>query len=110
MDNYILKDRAPVRCDDILTWARFVGDIGNRRVKETQMGDVRVSTVFLGTDHNWMNEGEPILFETMVFGQDDEMMERCSTWEEAEAQHDRVVKRLQVGQDVSPSHVVEASF
>lgn len=29
---------------------------------------IRVSTVFLGLDHNWSGEGPPILWETIVFG------------------------------------------
>lgn len=59
-------------------------------------GGVSVSTVFLSIDHNhfWRsNNGPPLIFETMVFG--DTMLdlecERCSTWEQAEQQHIRMV-------------------
>ena len=53
-----------------------------------------VSTVFLGMDHNYFDDGPPLLFETMAFPPD-ELSEllcwRCTTWEEAEAQHVRAV-------------------
>ncbi len=56
-------------------------------------GDVHVSTVFLGLDHNHTGKGPPLLFETMVFGGPlhDEQWRYC-TWEEAEAGHKAAVK------------------
>jgi hypothetical protein len=60
---------------------------------KTQSGDVEVSTVFLGIDHNFSSEGPPLLFETMVFrnGDGDEMM-RASTYELAQEQHREMVQ------------------
>lgn len=53
--------------------------------------DVRVSTIFLGTNHAFFG-GTPILFETMIFGgEHDEYQERYATWEEAEAGHQRAI-------------------
>lgn len=49
----------------------------------------RVSTVWLGTDHQW-GDGPPLLFETMVFDGDtpaDRLMERWSTEREARRGH-----------------------
>jgi len=45
--------------------------------------------------------GPPLLFETMIFnGPDDgEYQERCSTWEEAEAMHERAVHVAQQSDD-----------
>jgi hypothetical protein len=57
-------------------------------------GGLTVSTVFLSLDHS-RDGGEPMLFETMVF--DSERggdLVRCSTWDEAEAQHARIVAEL----------------
>lgn len=46
-------------------WGFLVGtDYG--RVGNDMVGDVRVSTVWLGLDHSI--DGPPIIFETMVFG------------------------------------------
>ena len=66
-------------------------DIG-RRVGLTEIGDIRVSTVFLGIDHNFCG-GAPLLFETMIFGgPHDQEMQRYSTWDEAENGHEQMVE------------------
>jgi hypothetical protein len=58
--------------------------------------EVEVSTVFLGLDHQF-GEGPPLLFETMVFAQQDmgrealeALTQRYSTWHEAEQGHEAV--------------------
>jgi len=57
------------------------------RVAHTTIGQVLISTVFLGLDHQW-GDGPPLLFETMVFGGAyHHECERYSTWDEAEAGH-----------------------
>lgn len=94
--NYILDDQHnPVLVDDLLTWANWF-EAADRHVALTELDGVKVSTVFLGIDHN-LSYGakQPILFETMIFGgEHDEACWRCSTWQEAEAQHERVVAEL----------------
>jgi hypothetical protein len=47
-------------------WGEFMQS-DERIVAQTRIGDVLVSTVFLGLDHSSC-KGLPILFETMVFG------------------------------------------
>ena len=86
-DRYILEDKQPVPCPDLLTWGRWFGD-ADRQVARKEQDGVVVSTVFLGLDHSY-GGGPPLLFETIVFNSDgeDQDCERCSTWEEAEAQH-----------------------
>ena len=93
MKYYILDERVPVGVPDPLEWAKFFEEADRRRVAVTELpGAVRVSTVFLGLDHNWSLEGPPILFETMIFGgPHDEYQERYATWGEAEAGHARAV-------------------
>lgn len=89
-DKYILKDKVAVLEPDLLTWAKWFESTENRIVRKCQIGDSEVSTVFLGIDHAF-GGGQPLLFETMVFGGPlDEEQRRCSTWEEAEAMHDAV--------------------
>jgi hypothetical protein len=64
------------------------------RVAFTDLVRCTVSTVFLGVNHNMTGEGDPVLFETMVFGNDDMGggdMRRYRTWEEAEAGHAEMV-------------------
>jgi hypothetical protein len=45
--------------------------------------EVYVSTVFLGLDHSFGHQNSPVLFESMVFGFDDEICSRGRTWIEA---------------------------
>jgi len=54
---------------------------------------IKVSTVFLGINHGF--DGEPVLFETMVFGgEHDGDQYRWRTWEEAEKGHKKVSKTV----------------
>lgn len=84
-----LEDKVPVRCLTREDYYSFMENKSNWRVDETYIGEARISTVFLGLDHNhsWPN-GTPILFETMIFGgEHDDFQERYCTWDEAEAGH-----------------------
>jgi len=95
-DNYILKGKTPVECEDILEWGQWI-ETANRRVAFTVVGTFRVSTVFLGLDHNFHDNGPPQLFESMAFssgGWTDEIMDRYSTWEEAERGHADMVESV----------------
>lgn len=88
-DKYILDGQTPVKAD-LMTWARWF-ETADRHVDRTEIGEHLVSTVFLGLDHQF-GDGPPLLFETMVFagGEPDDMWcERCSTWDEAVAMHQR---------------------
>jgi hypothetical protein len=85
-DHYILEGKTPVKTD-LMTWARWFETRKGRHVAQTKQGDVRVSTVFLGLNHQW-GDGPPLVFETMIFGgEHDQYQERYSTWDEAEAGH-----------------------
>lgn len=65
----------------------------NRTVKLTKLENgTLVSTVFLGIDHNF-GEGDPLVFESMVFSLEKEKLDqiRYSTYKEAEEGHIRLV-------------------
>lgn len=67
---------------------------GDRRIALTEIESVQISTVFLGLNHAW-NDGPPMLFETMVFGGPlSDEQDRCSTYDEAEAMHERMCERV----------------
>lgn len=94
---YILVGHEPIEIDDVLEWARwFECDTEARRVGLTELdyGRVRVSTIFLGLDHNFLFEdAPPILFETMIFGGTmNHECERYSTWDEAVIGHAYMVQ------------------
>ena len=98
---YILDGKQVVPVDDVRVWGRWLESEKHRRVAITQIGAYRESTVFLGLDNSFYYDGPPILFETMVFHADrapgDEALgicERCSTWDEAEKQHDEVCRAV----------------
>lgn len=84
---YVLRDRVAVPVASVDDWARDRESKVNRRVAAEVVGDVRVSTVFLGLDHGY-GDGPPLIFETMIFGGDhDGEQWRYSTWQEAEEGH-----------------------
>ena len=85
---YILKHRKPVRCRSMKKWGKWFNR-NNRRVRKTYINNFRISTVFLALDHNYSDNGPPILFETMIFNStnDDVYCVRCSTWREALNNH-----------------------
>ena len=98
-DNYILDGHKVVPAT-IEQWLDWFGTANRHFVDVTILDDgTRVSTVFLGIDHNFGGDGPPLLFETMVFPPEpdyggDLYMERCSTWEEAEDMHKRAVEKF----------------
>ena len=96
-DKYILDGHTPVQVFDLMEWARWY-QVADRHVDETRIGRIRISTVFLGIDHNWYGPNHPpVLYETMVFGGgflNEEMMRYC-TWAEAEAGHKDMVEVVQ---------------
>lgn len=88
---YILEGKIAKPVDDAIEWAKRF-EASNRTVKKTQLPDCDVSTVFLGINHRH-GAGAPILFETMIFGgEHDGFCERYSTWEEAEAGHQKAIE------------------
>ncbi|MBJ7223566.1 MULTISPECIES: hypothetical protein [unclassified Brenneria] len=112
MWHYRLEGRRAVPCPDIAEWARWFA-IADRRVAETWIDDFRVSTVFLGLDHNHnalSNDEVPVLFETMVFAGPDPLdtMRRYSLWEEAETGHAEIVAQLRQEMDTAQVAALEA--
>lgn len=104
LDRYILDENGdPVPEPDLMKWARWFEASwpDARRVALTQVSDeVTVSTVFLGSDHNWFDAGPPILFETMVFGGvwDQHQWRHC-TRVQALAAHDQIATHVRLYPD-----------
>lgn len=93
--HYILDAAGePVPEPDVLTWAKWFEEHTKERiVGYTKISDeVSVSTVFLALDHGY--SGEPILYETMVFGGPlDETQDRYATRRAAEKGHQYYVNQ-----------------
>jgi hypothetical protein len=78
-----------------MDWAFRFADWSYKRVAKTKVGDVEVSTVWLGLDHGYEDTG-PLIFETLVFGGPlDGEMERYATEAEALAGHEAMVARVE---------------
>jgi hypothetical protein len=93
ISKYILQDRLAVPCDDIVDWGKWMGT-ADRHVAQDSIGDVSISTVFLGIDHQY-GTGEPMLFETMIFGgPQDQWCRRYSNWGDAEQGHKEITAKL----------------
>ena len=93
MKYYILKNKKAVIVKDVLEWAKQF-ELQNRIVAKDKIKKISISTVFLGIDHGF-GSIRPLLFETMVFGGElDQEMVRYTTWQEAEAGHKVMVKRV----------------
>lgn len=102
---YILDDAGdPVACPDLIEWATWM-KTGNRHLGKNEWPHptnpeqrILVSTVFLGLDHNFLQDGPPVLWETMVFGGPlDGKMDRYTSRQAAEEGHARWVKRVEAG-------------
>jgi hypothetical protein len=100
-DKYVLNAQGePVVARDTMEWGCFYGMSELRRVDRTILPDGRVvSTIFLGLDHNYEDDGPPILWETMVFPKDGDYseveMDRCAgSREQAQAMHQRMVEKV----------------
>ena len=97
---YMLKEGKPVPANVISPeFQEWYNNIDNRRVARTDIAkDIWVSTVFLGLDHNLFGVGEPVLWETMIFGGSEDMyQERATTKEEALEHHNVAVALAQKG-------------
>lgn len=98
MKFYTLDGHRPVAVENVIEWARWSATSDNR-VAIDEINGLKISTVFLGVDHNW-GGGAPILFETMVFGKSEEWndyQERYYNWDAAEAGHKRICEAIRNG-------------
>ena len=89
---YILKDNEPQPCEDLVEWAMWMGE-SNRQIARDEIGDVRVSTAFIGIAPGEA-DGVPALFETMVFPSNS--VRRYTTYQQALAGHAQTVRDLSI--------------
>jgi hypothetical protein len=87
-DHFILREDGSLESVDLLTWANWFETADRHIGNDTLSNGVRVSTVFLGIDHNFGLNGPPLLFETMIFGgPHDQWQNRYATKDEAVVGH-----------------------
>lgn len=99
--HYIEIDGKPVSEPDPIKFAAWLIEadrLGTRRVDETAIGDVWISTVFLGLDHRFRPEIPHELYETMIFGGELDLdCHRYATRTEAMGGHMLMVERVRKG-------------
>ena len=67
--------------------------------KETVIGDVRVSTVWLGLDHSFLPDRH-LYWETMIFGgEHDQDQWRYESREQALEDHERIISAVREGRE-----------
>jgi hypothetical protein len=107
LGHYTLAGHTPVKVETLKAWAeemarrdRITAETGVDpwQAGATEIGEVAISTLFLGLDQNFLRRGAAILFETMIFGgRLDHFQNRCATWAEAEAMHAEAVRLVRAG-------------
>ena len=92
MSHYYLNEDKTYRPASLHEWATQFQHM-DRHVADEIINGNRVSTVWLGLDHNHFG-GRPLLLETMIFDKDgsDIYCERYTTWQEAEEGHKKAIK------------------
>lgn len=105
--HYILDDNKNIKVVyDLMEWANWL-ETADRQIRFNRLKKygVRVSTVFLGIDHNYLcfEDGSrtPVLFETMIFlngkfydSRLDGYQERYCTLDEAVKGHHRAMREV----------------
>jgi len=90
MSNYYDQQGNPM---ELMDWAQAF-ETDDRVVASDYVGDVHVSTVWLGLDHQY-GDGPPLIFETMIFGGElDGEQWRDSTEEQAKDSHAHAVAQV----------------
>lgn len=93
---YYLNDDHTVRPCTAEEWSTQFEETrrqGTHHLALDKVGNIEVSTVFLGNNYNFLS-GKPLIFETMVFQGDSfkEYCDRYSTWDEAIEGHKKAIE------------------
>jgi hypothetical protein len=120
---WILKDRIPMPCMDLMTWALAMQE-SERQIAFTEIDEeLHVSTIFLGLDVQYSLDPDapPILFESVAFGErttieypDGRFIEvretleqrRYSTYAEAQQGHEEMCQRMRERFALALSHIL----
>ena len=91
-----------MRCDNVEVWVDWYSEFSHRRVKKSFLGEIAISTIFLGVNNEGFDNAHPVLWETMAFrirdNEVDEVLEceRCTgTREQALAMHAKMCARVE---------------
>lgn len=84
------------RAGNEITMAQWALGRDDNRIALATIAGVRISTVWLGINHNFLRLGPPVIFETMTFGPPpfNELHWRYATEAAAVAWHDQIVQTV----------------
>ncbi len=104
-DYYILDENDNLKSvPTIELWSTWFQD-NHRTICHDKIKGVRISTIFMGLDHNF-GKGKPLLFETMVFGgKRDQYQERYTTKKQAIKGHDKILNELFTKEEIALSRL-----
>jgi len=88
------NNNKPIAAASITEAAKWLDENLERKVvKQDYVGDIWISTVFLGLDHAWPKGNTPVLWETMIFGgEHDQYQDRYTSHEDALEGHEVAVE------------------
>jgi hypothetical protein len=95
---YYLNPDHSVRECTLEEWADQFEDMCRKHNKHVASDIIKgnhISTVWLGSNHNYYEVGKPLIFETMIFEEDssqDIYCARYSTWDEAIEGHKKAIE------------------
>lgn len=113
---YYGRDGRPI---SLHQWALLLGDFEYKVVTRNRLHHVFVSTVWLGLDHGWLEDGRPLIFETQIFPRRNRDARaawqgrqwRWSTEAEARQGHQRIVEAIRArGVNMISTRKQEAEF
>jgi hypothetical protein len=86
------ENNKPIASSSIIEASEWMENNPERKaVKQDKIGDVFISTVFLGLNHAW-NSDIPVLWETMIFGgEHDQYQNRYTSYEDALEGHKKAL-------------------
>jgi hypothetical protein len=105
MSDFYDRQGNPITLDQ---WGRLQANDEYKRVYgtviDTPDGQILVSTVWLGLDHNFWPDLPPLIFETMVFDEhgNGAMQDRYETEDQAKAGHWQAVTFVRAVREVFP--------
>ncbi len=95
------KNAIPCSTEEWGEQIQYMKENHTKHVADENIDGKRISTIWMGLDHQWHDNGPPLLYETMVFDEADKGYDiyctRYSTWQEAEEGHKKAVKWVKEG-------------
>lgn len=90
---YILNEKnEPIPCINRSYWDAYMISV-RRHVANDYINNYRISTIFLGYDHRFVDNGPPLLWETIIFKDGDpEERWRYSTYDDAKSGHEKALE------------------